>query len=123
MTERVRYQGRRRDQIPKLNRLIEDLRALAAASQRLNHSFGIRIVGYTDDSGSEKVNLTLSRERAQAVRRFLIDNGEAAIAIMSVGMGALAPSGDGADENLRARSRFAGFEVINDAGFGQGNNR
>ena len=111
------------DQIPQLNQLMEDLRALAAVARRLNHAFGIRIVGYTDDSGSEKVNLTLSRERALAVRRFLIDNGKVGIAIMAVGMGTLAPSGDGTDENLRARSRFAGFEVINDAGFGQGNNR
>ena len=111
------------DQIPKLNLLMDDLQALAALSKPLGHAFGIRIIGYTDDSGTEKVNLALSRERARSVRRFLIDNGKSAVAIMTVGMGAHLPEGGGADENLRAKSRFAGFELINAAGYNQGNDR
>ena len=111
------------DQIPKLNLLVDDLQALVALSNPLRHAFGLRIIGYTDDSGTEMANLALSRERALSVRRFLIDKGKVAIAIMAVGMGAQLPAGGGVDKNIRAKSRFAGFELINDAGFKQGNDQ
>jgi len=50
-------------------------------------------------------------------RRFLIDNGNVNIAMMAAGMGSKLRVGDVPDERLRARSRIAGFERVNDAGF------
>jgi outer membrane protein OmpA-like peptidoglycan-associated protein len=82
-----------------------------------------RFIGYTDDSGSERTNLKLSQERAEVVHRFLIDNGNLNIAIMAVGMGVQQSVDPLPDKSLRARSRFAGFELINDAGFRQGSLR
>ncbi len=111
------------DQIPKLKALVDDLHQIEALTKRLGRPFGIRIVGYTDDSGSERANLKLSQERAEAVHRFLIDNGNLTITMMAVGMGAHPPVGPPSGEHLRARSRFAGFELINDAGFRQGSVR
>jgi OOP family OmpA-OmpF porin len=106
-----------------LTGLIGELRQIETLSKRLDRPFGIRIVGYTDDSGSERTNLRLSRERAEAVHRFLIDNGNLNVAMMAVGMGAQQPVDQAPGKNLRAMSRFAGFELINDAGFRQGSVR
>ncbi len=111
------------DQEPLLTQLAGDIHALEALSKQLDRAFGLRIVGYTDASRSETANLKLSQGRAEAVRRFLIDDGKVNIAIQAVGTGSTSVADDGADEHLRAGSRFAGFELVNDAGFMQGKGR
>lgn len=108
------------DQVPLFTALARDIQAVEMLSKRLDCSFGIRIVGYTDDSGSVKANLELSRDRAEAVRRFLIDNGNVNIAMIAVGMGSKPLV---ADERVRAGSRFAGFKLVNDTGFRQEKDR
>ncbi|MDX2452275.1 OmpA family protein [Desulfosarcina sp.] len=111
------------DQEPLLIHLSGDIHALGMLSKQLDRALGIRIVGFTDASSSETANLKLSQGRAEAVRRFLIDNGKVNIAIMAVGMGSTSVADDGTDEHLRAGSRFAGFELVNDGGFMQGKGR
>ena len=100
------------DQAQQLTVLARDFHRMEMLSKLLDRPFEIRIVGYTDDVGSEKANLKLSRERAEAVRRFLIDNGNVNIAMMAVGVGSKPRADDVPDERVRARSRFAGFEVV-----------
>lgn len=109
------------DQVATMTDIARELHRLERLSKLLDRTIGLRIIGYTDESGSEKANLELSRGRAEAVRRFLIDNGKVNVAMMAIGMGAQQPVGDMPDKNLRAKSRFAGFELVNDAGLRQGN--
>ncbi len=110
------------DQVSMLTDLAHDLHTAEKLSKLVGRSFGIRIVGHTDASGSEKANLKLSRARAQVVRRFLIDNANLNITMIAVGMGSIEPTSDVLDDNLRAKSRFVGFEVVNDADIRQKNN-
>jgi outer membrane protein OmpA-like peptidoglycan-associated protein len=111
------------DQEPLLTHLARDIHAVETLSKQLDRAIGLRIVGYTEVSNSKTANLKLSQDRAEAVRRFLIDNGKVNIAIMAVGMGSNSMADDHTDERLRAGSRFAGFELFNDAGTLQGKDR
>ncbi len=65
----------------------------------------ITIQGHTDNIGSEKSNMELSRLRAQAVADYLINKGCDTKRIKVEGMGSLQPKADNKDENGRAQNR------------------
>jgi outer membrane protein OmpA-like peptidoglycan-associated protein len=54
----------------------------------------LRIEGYTDSTGGEAFNLTLSGQRADAVRAFLVSQGLSPADVSSVGMGQADPVAD-----------------------------
>ncbi len=79
-----------------------------ASLQRLADKIGngsIRVEGHTDSQGSEAANLTLSRQRAEAVRQVLVANGVPAGRIRAIGRGEADPIADNASETGRARNR------------------
>jgi outer membrane protein OmpA-like peptidoglycan-associated protein len=51
----------------------------------------LRIEGYTDTTGTESFNLTLSSKRADTVRQFLVQQGLKPEDVTSVGMGQADP--------------------------------
>lgn len=64
------------------------------------------IVGHSDSSGSAAANLALSKRRAAAVRRQLIDDfAVPAAQVSSDGVGQLAPRASNASAAGRARNR------------------
>jgi outer membrane protein OmpA-like peptidoglycan-associated protein len=65
----------------------------------------IRIIGYTDSQGGETFNLQLSRDRADAVRDYLVSHGIAADRVTSEGLGAANPVADNANAEGRADNR------------------
>ena len=73
---------------------------LAAAAKHCEH-FSISIDGHTDGYGSSTYNLSLSRNRAEAVRRALIQRGVKAAQIKARGYGATKPM----TRNVAAASR------------------
>ena len=67
-----------------------------------NPTLSVLIAGYADAVGSEALNLKLSRERAEAVRAYLVESGVAADRLRVVGRGEIEPLApnardDGAD--------------------------
>jgi outer membrane protein OmpA-like peptidoglycan-associated protein len=120
--ERVRILFPRRssaipsDQTPLLSDLAGEMHALKRLSRLLARPFGIRIIGYTDDTGPDTANLKLSQARAEAVRRFLIDNGKVTIAMIAVGMGSRSRPNGEVDNRLQASRRYAGFELVDAQG-------
>ena len=63
-------------------------------------------VGYTDSQGSEKYNLKLSERRAQAVVKYLVDNGHVkADMITAAGKGKADPVGDNKTKEGRFKNR------------------
>lgn len=64
-----------------------------------------RIEGHTDSSGREEVNLTLSQERAQAVKQALIERGVSPGRIQAVGYGETRPIADNGTRAGRDRNR------------------
>lgn len=66
----------------------------------------IMIGGHTDSVGSENYNLTLSQERAESVRTYLLQQGVPARCVVSAqGFGETRPVADNATPNGRAQNR------------------
>jgi outer membrane protein OmpA-like peptidoglycan-associated protein len=66
----------------------------------------ILVEAHTDSRGSESFNMTLSQQRAEAVREYLIESvGAPGPYIEAVGLGEAVPLEDNATRNGRARNR------------------
>jgi outer membrane protein OmpA-like peptidoglycan-associated protein len=52
---------------------------------------GIHVVGFSDRIGTRRGNLRLSRQRAEAVRRYLIEGGVPASEVIAEGRGEAEP--------------------------------
>ena len=76
----------------------------------------LRIEGYTDSTGSDQLNMTLSGQRAEAVRTFLISQGLSPDSITSQGMGPANPvasndTADGRKQNRRVEIIVSGEAI------------
>jgi outer membrane protein OmpA-like peptidoglycan-associated protein len=65
----------------------------------------VQVEGYTDNVGSEQYNLTLSQQRGDAVRDYLISQGVSAGNITATGYGLTNPIADNATAAGRAQNR------------------
>lgn len=72
------------------------------------------ILGYTDNRGNRQYNYSLSRKRAQSVRREIIDSfGIDATVVVALGKGPENPVADNAKADGRARNRRAEVYLAN----------
>jgi outer membrane protein OmpA-like peptidoglycan-associated protein len=76
-----------------------------AAAIQLEPKHKILVEGYTDSQGAKKKNLDLSRQRAEAVRTYLISQGVSAALIEAVGLGEDHPVADNKTAAGRADNR------------------
>jgi cytochrome c553 len=65
----------------------------------------LEIIGYSDNSGSEKNNIKLSAQRAESVKKYLVKKGIAANRIFTTGQGSASPLGDNKTKAGRALNR------------------
>lgn len=79
---------------------------------RDNPSVAIRIIGHTDNVGTEEFNMRLSIGRAKAVRNNLIQRGIDANRIEYDGKGETSPIATNDTEEGRAQNRRVEFEII-----------
>lgn len=91
------------------------LRAVAVAL-RDQEEAEVIVRSYTDSRGSESLNQRLSEERAEAVRRFLTDQGVSARRVTAVGLGERFPVTTNETEAGRKRNRRIEIEVRPPAG-------
>ena len=68
-------------------------------------SMEVRIVGHTDNTGSDAINNPLSVNRAQSARDYLVSRGVSSSRISIDGRGSREPIADNATEAGRARNR------------------
>jgi len=67
---------------------------------------GLKIEGYTDDVGNEVLNFKLSRERAQNIRDYLVNDGQIDPARLTyIGYGANMPKTNNTTNEGRAQNR------------------
>lgn len=92
------------DSKPKLDNVAKVLLA--------HNSYKIKVSGYTDSSGSDALNLALSKKRAQAVKEYLIHDGVAANRIEAEGYGEANPIADNSTAAGRAKNRRVEFEIV-----------
>ncbi|UOQ55729.1 OmpA family protein [Hymenobacter cellulosivorans] len=78
--------------------------------------YSLSIAGHTDNKGPAAFNLTLSRERAAAARRYLVEKGVAESRIDTRGYGTRYPIVSNATEAGRARNRRVEFDLFVSSG-------
>ncbi|MEN2752072.1 OmpA family protein [Psychrobacter sp. FBL11] len=71
------------------------------------------IIGHTDNQASDAYNMELSRDRAEAVKEYLVSKGVDASKLTTKGMGESEPIADNSTEQGRFRNRRIEF-VVND---------
>jgi outer membrane protein OmpA-like peptidoglycan-associated protein len=83
----------------------------------------VQVEGYTDSTGTLEFNQTLSQNRAQAVRDFLVSQGVSPNNITSQGFGEADPVADNSSASGRAQNRRVNMVVSGDAiGIGESQN-
>jgi len=88
--------------------LLDEIASLILAKPKLRI---IRIVGHTDDIGSDEHNLKLSQDRANAVREALIEREVEAHRLAAEGRGESMPLVRGTSESARAKNRRVEFLI------------
>jgi OOP family OmpA-OmpF porin len=72
----------------------------------------VEISGHTDSAGSREANLDLSQRRAEAVRRYLVQQGLAEGRLRAVGYGPDRPLADNRKKAGKARNRRVEFKLL-----------
>ena len=78
---------------------------LSKFAQGLDGSMNVQITGHTDSQGSDAINNPLSKDRADAVRDYLVAQGVPATRISTVGRGEHQPIADNTTAEGRAKNR------------------
>ncbi|MTG99217.1 MULTISPECIES: OmpA family protein [Myroides] len=71
----------------------------------------IDIYGYTDNTGREEYNLSLSKKRAASVKQYLVQKGIAASRVKTDGLGIADPIASNDTESGRAQNRRVEFGI------------
>jgi OmpA-OmpF porin, OOP family len=95
-------------------RLMSDSRiALEEVARTLKNQKNLKaeVVGHTDDVGNDGYNLTLSQQRAESVRQYLIGKGVDADRLVAIGLGETQPIAGNDSEEGRVANRRVEFKV------------
>jgi outer membrane protein OmpA-like peptidoglycan-associated protein len=76
----------------------------------------VRVEGHTDDVGNDRKNLTLSQQRAESVRDFLVREGIDAARLAAKGYGETKPVATNKTDEGRAKNRRVEFVILSGPG-------
>ena len=93
------------------NRVLD---SVAKVAEEYNKTL-LRVIGYTDSTGNDSINIPLSQKRAAAVAQYLELRGVAATRITAMGMGAQNPIASNATAEGREQNRRVEIYLINNA--------
>jgi outer membrane protein OmpA-like peptidoglycan-associated protein len=88
----------------ELNRLVKIMKE--------NPAVAIRLEGHTDNQGDPKLNMQLSIDRVNAVRKYLVDKGIEKKRIETVGFGDSRPVASNVKEETRRLNRRVEFTIL-----------
>lgn len=77
-----------------------------------NHKTEIMIYGYTDSVGKDEYNMKLSRNRANAVKAYLVSKGIGTKRINTMGMGEADPVASNDTDAGRGKNRRVEFAIV-----------
>jgi outer membrane protein OmpA-like peptidoglycan-associated protein len=77
-----------------------------------NPEYKLEINGHTDDVGNDAMNLKLSQDRADAVKKYLVDKGIDPSRMTAKGYGETMPVADNKTSDGRALNRRVEFKVV-----------
>jgi OOP family OmpA-OmpF porin len=77
-----------------------------------NLTWKLNILGHTDNQGGNALNLALSKNRAMAVKTYLVGKGIAGERIMTDGLGSSKPIADNSTPEGREKNRRVEFYIV-----------
>lgn len=87
-----------------------------AATMKNNPETNIMVIGHTDADGADSYNLTLSEQRAAAVKSFTMAQGISSSRLTTVGKGEAEPIADNSTASGKAQNRRVEIVIVaNDA--------
>jgi outer membrane protein OmpA-like peptidoglycan-associated protein len=108
-TKGIRFEFQKSDILPESYPVIKEI----AAVLKENPGMKIRIVGHTSNDGDAAANLELSKQRAAAIKDFLVSNFEIAEAnLLTDGKGGTQPADKGITPEAKANNRRVEFIKI-----------
>jgi outer membrane protein OmpA-like peptidoglycan-associated protein len=93
---------------PDLNKAVEGILILS----KILPTIRLKIVGYTDNQGSDEYNLKLSNERANSVYSYLVEHGIDSVYIDYEGRGKAEPEFENISEENQAKNRRTKFIIV-----------
>jgi OOP family OmpA-OmpF porin len=99
----VKFDYKKWDVKPQFNSNLDNIIDILKNTPNLN----IRVEGHTDNIGSKKYNLDLSKKRAEAIKAYLVGKGIEESRITSIGHGLSKPIADNATKEGQALNRRA----------------
>lgn len=81
------------------------------AALLIEKNFSLKLAGHTDDSGSDALNLRLSKDRAESIKAYLVSQGANASRIESVGYGESQPIASNKTAAGRQENRRVEFTI------------
>jgi len=106
--DNVQFEHGSADIKPESNSLLDQVALHMKANPEIKR---VRIEGHTDDTGPREVNIPLSKQRAEAVRRHLVQKGVNPQRLSAEGYGPDKPLVSGTSEEARAKNRRVEFVV------------
>jgi len=88
---------------PEITEILDDVADILNQNHNLQFSFSVN--GYTDSTGSEEINLTLSNARANAVKEYLVNKGVDTNRLRTKGFGESNPIDTNATKAGRLNNR------------------
>ena len=93
-------------------KLLDDIAKIASDCKSVLDGKMIRVGGHTDNVGEDAYNLTLSQQRADAVKDYLAKQGLDSGSLAGVGYGETQPIASNDTEAGRAQNRRISFDII-----------
>lgn len=78
----------------------------------IEKNFSLKLAGHTDNTGSMQLNLKLSKDRAEAVKTYLVSKGANPSRIEAVGYGPTQPIADNNTEEGKQKNRRVEFTLF-----------
>jgi OOP family OmpA-OmpF porin len=94
----------------------DSLDRIASDNSGQRTGYVLEVQGFTDTTGSEQYNISLSQRRAEAVERYLVSKNVPQYRISIVGLGKDNPVADNKTARGRAQNRRVEVRVLNAAG-------
>lgn len=88
----------------------ENLKQMAEIMKKYPENV-LTVKGFTDDTGTSKINQTLSQQRAEAVKKELLQDGLTAVPIDTMGLGPAYPIASNDNSSGRSQNRRVEIEI------------
>ncbi|MGH7822132.1 MAG: OmpA family protein [Candidatus Binatia bacterium] len=108
VTENIQFEEAGSTLLPQSHAVLDQVASILREQPELR----IRIIGHTDDVGDANANMKLSMDRAESVKRYLVDKGVSGSRLEATGRGEFEPIAPNETEDGRAANRRVEFIVI-----------